>query len=39
MNILGTGSAAFVGKNLVENLKNIRDGKNIHISKTSSSAT
>ncbi len=28
MNILITGSAGFVGKNLVENLKNIRDGKN-----------
>ncbi len=28
MNILVTGSAGFVGKNLVENLKNIRDGKN-----------
>ena len=36
MNILVTGAAGFVGKNLVENLKNIRDGKNgtrpdIHI--------
>ena len=36
MNILVTGSAGFVGRNLVENLKNIRDGKNrtrpaIHI--------
>ena len=36
MNILITGSAGFVGRNLVENLKNIRDGKNrtrpsIHI--------
>ncbi len=28
MNILITGSAGFVGKNLVENLKTIRDGKN-----------
>ena len=28
MNILITGAAGFVGKNLVENLKNIRDGKN-----------
>ena len=28
MNILVTGSAGFAGKNLVENLKNIRDGKN-----------
>ena len=28
MNILVTGSAGFVGRNLVENLKNIRDGKN-----------
>ena len=28
MNILVTGSKGFVGKNLVENLKNIRDGKN-----------
>lgn len=28
MNILVTGSAGFFGKNLVENLKNIRDGKN-----------
>ena len=28
MIILVTGSAGFVGKNLVENLKNIRDGKN-----------
>lgn len=27
MNILITGSAGFVGKNLVESLKNIRDGK------------
>lgn len=27
MNILVTGSAGFVGRNLVENLKNIRDGK------------
>lgn len=28
MKILVTGSAGFVGKNLIENLKNIRDGKN-----------
>ena len=28
MKILVTGSGGFVGKNLVENLKNIRDGKN-----------
>ena len=28
MNILITGSAGFVGRNLVENFKNIRDGKN-----------
>ena len=28
MNILITGAAGFVGKNLVETLKNIRDGKN-----------
>ena len=28
MNILVTGSAGFVGRNLVENLKNILDGKN-----------
>ncbi|MBR4575081.1 MAG: NAD-dependent epimerase/dehydratase family protein [Lachnospiraceae bacterium] len=28
MNILVTGSAGFVGRNLVENLKTIRDGKN-----------
>ena len=27
MNILVTGAGGFVGKNLVENLKNIRDGK------------
>lgn len=38
MNILVTGAAGFVGKNLVENLKNIRDGKNrtrpaIHVEK------
>lgn len=36
MNILVTGAMGFVGRNLVENLKNIRDGKNktrpnIHI--------
>lgn len=29
MNILVTGAAGFVGRNLVENLKNIRDGKNL----------
>lgn len=29
MNILITGSDGFVGRNLVENLKNIRDGKNL----------
>ena len=28
MNILVTGANGFVGKNLVENLKNFRDGKN-----------
>lgn len=28
MNILITGSAGFIGRNLAENLKNIRDGKN-----------
>ena len=28
MNILVTGAAGFVERNLVENLKNIRDGKN-----------
>ncbi len=28
MKILDTGAAGFVGRNLVENLKNIRDGKN-----------
>ena len=28
MNILVTGSAGFLGRNLVENLKTIRDGKN-----------
>lgn len=28
MNVLVTGSKGFVGKNLVENLKNIRNGKN-----------
>ena len=38
MNILVTGAKGFVGRNLVENLKNIRDGKNrtrpeIHIDK------
>ena len=27
MNILVTGAKGFVGKNLCENLKNIRDGK------------
>ena len=27
MNILVTGAAGFVGKNLIESLKNIRDGK------------
>ena len=31
MNILVTGSNGFVGKNLVENLKNIKDGKNRNI--------
>ena len=36
MNILVTGAKGFVGRNLVENLKNIRDNKNrtrpdIHI--------
>ena len=36
MNILVTGAKGFVGRNLVENLKNVRDGKNrtrpnIHI--------
>ena len=36
MNILVTGAKGFVGRNLTENLKNIRDGKNrtrpnIHI--------
>ena len=36
MNILITGAKGFVGKNLCENLKNIRDGKdrtrpNIHV--------
>lgn len=29
MNILVTGAAGFVGRNLIENLKNIRDGKNL----------
>ena len=38
MNILVTGAKGFVGKNLVENLKNIRDNKNrtrpnIHINE------
>ena len=38
MNILVTGAKGFVGRNLVENLKNIRDGKNrtrpdIHINE------
>ena len=38
MNILITGSSGFIGRNLVENLKNIRDGKNrtrpgIHINR------
>lgn len=28
MNILVTGAAGFLGRNLVENLKNLRDGKN-----------
>ena len=28
MKILVTGAKGFVGRNLVENLKNIRDGKN-----------
>lgn len=28
MNVLVTGAKGFVGKNLIENLKNIRDGKN-----------
>ena len=28
MRVLITGAAGFVGRNLVENLKNIRDGKN-----------
>ena len=28
MNILVTGAKGFVGRNLVENLKNLRDGKN-----------
>ncbi len=35
MNILVTGAKGFVGKNLVENLKNIRDGKNRTRSKLS----
>ena len=29
MNIIITGAAGFVGRNLAENLKNIRDGKNL----------
>ena len=29
MKILVTGSGGFVGRNLTENLKNIRDGKNL----------
>lgn len=38
MNILVTGAKGFVGKNLVENLKNLRDGKNrtrpnIHVNE------
>ena len=28
MNILITGASGFLGRNLAENLKNIRDGKN-----------
>ena len=28
MNILVTGAKGFVGRNLCENLKNLRDGKN-----------
>ena len=28
MKVLVTGAAGFVGRNLVENLRNIRDGKN-----------
>ena len=28
MNIFVTGASGFFGRNLVENLKNIRDGKN-----------
>ena len=28
MKVLVTGAKGFIGKNLVENLKNIRDGKN-----------
>ncbi len=28
MKVLVTGAAGFVGRNFVENLKNIRDGKN-----------
>ena len=34
MNILVTGAKGFVGRNLVENLKNIRDGKNRTTSLT-----
>ena len=33
MNVLITGAAGFVGRNLAENLKNIRDGKNRTRSK------
>ena len=38
MNILVTGSAGFVGRNLIENLKTVRDGRNktrpeLHIDK------
>ncbi len=29
MNVLVTGASGFVGRNLIENLKNIRDGKNL----------
>jgi UDP-2-acetamido-2,6-beta-L-arabino-hexul-4-ose reductase len=31
MNILVTGAKGFVGRNLVENLKTIRDGKNSDV--------